>query len=178
MKELFGLFAQIAMSRKGPQDLPASYFVLALTVVGYWVVRYIVSLVTPPSDHWQLHLVVEIAFTLTWYAVLLRAVGKPERFVQTATAVFGTWLLLGPPWVVAIHFSQTLSEKDVLYAPMVILALAVAIWIIRATSYVLKHALEMPIAACVLLTILQTFSGELLMKAVSPAPTVTTLPTT
>jgi hypothetical protein len=174
MKELFRLFAQIALSRKGPQDLPASYVVLGLTVLGYWVVRYVISSIMPPTDHWRLHLLVEVVFTLVWYAVLLRTVGKPERFVQTATAIFGSWLLLAPPWVVAIHFSQTLPEKHVLYAPMVIIALAIAIWIIRASSYVLKHALELPIAACVLLTILQTFTGELLMRAISPAPAVTT----
>ena len=167
MKELFGLFAQIALSRKGPQDLPASYLVLALTVAGFWLIRYAVSLVAPPADHWRLHLIVEVAFTLSWYAVLLRAVGRAERFVQTATAIFGSWLVLGPPWIVALHFSQVLPEKHLLYAPMVLIALAMAIWIIRASSYVLKHALEMPIAACVLLTILQTFTGELLMRAVS-----------
>ena len=49
MKELFGLFAQIAISRKGPQDLPASYFLLGLTVLGYWVIRYVLSLLMPPA---------------------------------------------------------------------------------------------------------------------------------
>jgi hypothetical protein len=173
MKELFGLFAQIALSRKGPQDLPASYLVLALTVAGYWLIRFAVSTLAPPTPQWRLHLVVEILFALTWYAVLLRTVGRPERFVQTATAIFGAWILLGPPWVIAIHFSQTLPVKHVLYAPMALITLAIAIWIIRASSYVLKHALEMPIAACVLLTILQTFTGELLMRAVSPPQILT-----
>ena len=173
MKELVRVFAQIALSRKGPQDLPASYAVLALTVAGYWLIRYIVSLVTPPTAHWQLHLAIEVVFTLIWFAALLRTVGRPERFVQTATAVFGSWVLLTPPWVIAIHFSQTLPQGHALYAPTVIAALALAIWIIRASSYVLKHALELPIAACVLLTLLQTFTGELLMRAATPNPLVT-----
>lgn len=173
MKELFGLFAQIAISRKGPQDLPASYLLLALTVIGYWVIRYVVSMMMPPAEHWRLHLLVEVVFTLAWYAVLLRAVGKPERFMQTVTAIFGSWVLLTPPWIIAVHFWQELPEKDALYAPMAIVALAIAIWIIRAGSYVLKHALELPLVACVILTILQTFTGELLMRAVSPPITVT-----
>ncbi len=173
MKELFGLFAQIAISRKGPQDLPASYFLLALTVIGFWVTRYLFSAALPPGAHWRLQLLVEVVFTLAWYAVLLRAVGRPERFVQTATAIFGSWLLLAPPWIVAMHFWQSLPEQHVLYAPMAILALAFAIWIIRAGSYVLKHALELPIVACVLLTLLQTFTNALLLRAVSPPTTVT-----
>jgi hypothetical protein len=173
MKELFGLFAQIAISRKGPQDLPASYFLLALTVIGYWALRYTVSALMPPTEHWRLHLFIEVSFTLAWYAVLLRLVGKPERFIQTVTAIFGSYLLLMPPWIVAVHFWQELPEQHALYAPMAIVALAVAIWVIRAESYVLKHALELPILACVILTILQTFTGEMLMRVVSPPPPVT-----
>jgi hypothetical protein len=174
MKELFGLFAQIAISRKGPQDLPASYFLLALTVIGYWVIRYVVSAWMPPAEHWRVHLLVEVASTLVWYAVLLRVVGKPERFTQTVTALFGSWLLLQPPWVIAVHFWQELPEKHFLYTPLALVALAIAIWIIRAGSYVLKHALELPILACVVLTIMQTFTSEMLMRAVSPPPTTVT----
>jgi len=174
MKELFGLFAQIALSRKGPQDLPASSVVLVLTVLGYLLIRFLVSAVMPPTPQWRLHLLIEIGFTLAWYAVLLRTVGKPERFVQTVTAIFGYELVLAPVWIVAIYFSQRVKPEDALYVPVVLLALALAIWIIRAGSYVLKAALELPLAVCVLLTILQIFTGELLMRAVSPAQVVTT----
>ena len=168
MKELFGLFAQIAISRRGPQDLPASHVLMALTVIGYWLMRYVLSALMPPADHWRLHLLIEVVFTIVWYAVLLRAVGKPERFMQTTTAIFGSLLLLTPPWIVAVHFWQALPETHALFAPMAILALALAIWTIRAESYVLKHALELPIVACVILTILQNFTGVLLLRAISP----------
>jgi hypothetical protein len=173
MKELFGLFAQIAISRKGPQDLPASYLLLALTVAGYWVLRYAVSVPLPPAHHWRMHLAIEIVFTLAWYAVLLRSLGRPERFLQAMSAMFGAWLVMAVPWVAAIHFSQTLPKEHLMYRPSMILALVVAIWIIRAFSYVLKHALELPIAACVLLALVQIFTGEMLMKAFTPAPLVT-----
>ena len=173
MKELFGLFAQIAISRKGPQDLPASYVLLALTVLGYWVLRYAVSLAAPPAEHWRTHLLVQVVFTLVWYAVLLRAVGKPERFVQTATAIFGAQLLLDPPGVIAVHLWQELPEEHALFVPMAFVVLVIAIWVIRMGSYVLKHALELPLLACVILTILQTFTGEMLVRAVSPPPSPT-----
>ena len=48
MKELLALFAQIAVSRKGPQDLPASWLLLVLTVAGYGIIRFLVSSVMPP----------------------------------------------------------------------------------------------------------------------------------
>jgi hypothetical protein len=168
MKELFGLFAQIAISRKGPQDLPASSVVLVLTVLGYFLIQYIVSWAMLPTAQWRLHLVVETGFTLAWYAVLLRVVGKPERFVQTATAIFGYSLVLAPLLLVAIFLSQHVKPDHALYVPVMLYALALAIWIIRAGSYILKAALELPIAVCVLLTILQIFTGQMLVWAISP----------
>ena len=39
MKELVKLFTQIALLRRGPQDLPASMLLLALTIVAYLVVN-------------------------------------------------------------------------------------------------------------------------------------------
>jgi hypothetical protein len=172
MKELFGLFAQIAVSRKGPQDLPASSLVLALTVLGYWLVGYVAGRVLPPTVHWRLHLVIDIVFTLLWYALLLRSARRPERFVQTATAFFGVSSLLLPVWNVAIHYSLVLPKEHALYNPVVFCALAIAIWVIRAGSYILKAALELPFAACVLLMILQIFTGDLLMQAFTPAPLI------
>jgi hypothetical protein len=168
MKELVQLFGQIAMSRKGPQDLPASWLVLALTLIGYAIVRAIVSWGLPPTAYWQRHLIVEIIFSLLWYGTLLRTVGKPERFLQTMTAMFGFSLLLFPPWIAAIHYSQVLSDKHPLYTPVALLALVLIVWIIRAASYVLKAALELPIAACVLLTILQFLASDLLLRAITP----------
>ena len=37
MKELIQLFTQIALLRRGPQDLPASLLLLTLTMIGYLV---------------------------------------------------------------------------------------------------------------------------------------------
>ena len=44
MRELIQLFAQIALLRRGPQDLPASTLLLALTVIGYLAVMLVVTL--------------------------------------------------------------------------------------------------------------------------------------
>jgi hypothetical protein len=175
MKELLALFAQIAVSRKGPQDLPASSVVLVLTVAGYFFIRFLVSSLMPPTAQWREHLFIEIAFTLVWYAALLKTVGKPERFLQTATAIFGYELVLTPMFVVTIYLSQQVKPDEALYFPIALIALGLAIWLIRAGSYVLKAALELPIVACVFLTILQIFAGEVLMRALSsPPPPVTT----
>jgi hypothetical protein len=169
MKELVRLFTQIALSRKGPQDLPASPILLAAAVLGYFIVTYIVSTVLPPIDPWRLHLFVDVGFTLAWYAVLLRAFGKPERFLQTATAMFGYQAVLAPPWIAAINLSRRFPEDALWQFPVAVIGLAIAIWMIRAGSHILKSALELPLAACVLLIILQIFAGQLVLLALTPS---------
>ena len=51
MKELIGLFTQIALLRRGPQDLPASMLLLVLTIGGYLCVNLLVALALPPVPH-------------------------------------------------------------------------------------------------------------------------------
>jgi hypothetical protein len=48
MKELVRLFVQIALMRKGPQDLPNSAVLLALTVAANFIVNFLVSAALPP----------------------------------------------------------------------------------------------------------------------------------
>jgi len=168
MRELLRLFGQIALSRRGPQDLPASPLLLAVTVVCYIAVYFGMGTLLPPVDSWRSQLFVEVAFTLVWYAILLRAFGKPERYLQTTTAMFGYQLVLAPLWIAAIYLSRNFSDDSPLQFPAAIIGLAILIWVIRAGGYVLKAALELPTAACVVLFILQILAGQLVLIAMSP----------
>src|SRR5438034_4229748 len=87
MTELIQLFAQIALLRRGPQDLPASTLLLALTVGGYLCVNLVVSGLMPPVQGWPepAQVPVDTVFTLVWYVALLKLFGRSERILQTAT---------------------------------------------------------------------------------------------
>src|SRR6516225_11291076 len=85
MSEFIRLFTQIALLRRGPQDLPASGLLLALTVAGYLAVNFVVSIFLPPDARWRETLAVGTVFTLVWYVLLLQLVGRPERTLQTTT---------------------------------------------------------------------------------------------
>lgn len=169
MTELLRLFGEIALSRKGPQDLPASPLLLALTVAAYAGVAFGVNLLLSPAESWRLQLLVEIAFTLAWNAVLLRAFGKAERFLQTATAVFGYQLVLAPPFIAVMSLTRRFTEDSAAswQFPVAVLALALVIWMIRAGSYVLKAALEVPIIACVALIFAEILASQLVLIALN-----------
>jgi hypothetical protein len=164
MKELVRLFVQIALMRKGPQDLPASATLLAGTAAGFFIINCLVSAALPPiPGHWFGQLVVEVVFVFVWYALLLRLLNRPERFLQTTTAVFGYQAVLAPLWISAVWLVRQFSDDDTWRLPISMVGLAIVIWTVAANARVLKAALEWATPACVALVILQYLAGQILL---------------
>jgi hypothetical protein len=169
MKELVRLFMQIALMRKGPQDLPASATLLAATAAGYFLVNCVVSAALPPiRGPWFGHLVVDVLFTLAWYALLLQILRRPERFLQTTTAVFGYQAVLSPFWIACVWLIRQFSEDDAWRFPVVLMGLAIVVWLVAANARVLKAALEWTLPSCVALVILQILAGQMLLVYLFP----------
>jgi hypothetical protein len=164
MKELVRLFVQIAMLRKGPQDLPASVIVLTAAAAGFFIINCVVSAALPPiAGPWFGHLVVNIAFTLVWYALLMRFLGRPERFLQTTAAVFGYQAVLAPLWIVSLWLVRQFADDDAWRLTISIFALAIVVWKVAVNAGVLKAAIEWGMPACVALVILQFLAGQILL---------------
>jgi len=168
MKDLVRLFAQIALLRRGPQDLPASMLLLVLTVLGYLCVNFLLNSVLPPDNHWRGPLLADTAFMLLWYIGLLRLVGRPERILQTTTAVFGFQAVLSPLLVAAEWLMGRFAEDFTWQVPVTCVGLLLLAWLIAANSHVVKAALEWSGSASVALVILQTLVGWLVEFALFP----------
>jgi hypothetical protein len=173
MRELIRLFTQIALLRRGPQDVPASMLLLAMTVVGYSGVSFLVSSLMPPIKGWpeRLVIVIDVAFTLAWYAVLLRLVGRSERTLQTTTAVFGFQAVLSPLLIISDWLVLRFAQDTTWNLPVALMWLVILIWVIAANSHVVKAALEWSSAASVALVILPILTEQLLQFALLPATT-------
>ena len=164
MKELVRLFVEIALMRKGPQDLPASVALLATSAAGYFIVNCLVSAALPPiPGPWLWHLVVDVVFTFVWYALLLRILRRPERFLQTTTAVFGYQAVLAPLWIAAVWLVRQFADDDTWRLPISMIGLGIVVWKVAANAQVLKAALEWALPACVALVILQYLAGQILL---------------
>lgn len=162
MREVLKLFAQILLLRRGPQDLPASGLLLVLTVVAYVVVNCVFSYLFPPAREWPALLLIDVGFLLLWNALLLKAAGRPERTLQTTTAVFGYQLLLSPLLVILQWLAQRLHGDPTWEGPMVAAGLVLLVWVVAANSRIVSAALEWSITAGVALVIVQTLAEELL----------------
>jgi hypothetical protein len=166
MKELIQLFTQIALLRRGPQDLPASLLLLALTIVGYFGVNVLVSSLMPPIKGWAAaHLAIDVVFTLVWYVVLLRVAGRSERTLQTTTAVFGFQAVLSPLLVISESLMLRFAQDPTWQLPVALMWLTLVIWVVAANSHVVKAALEWSSAASLVLVILQILAGQLVLFA-------------
>src|SRR3984885_3199080 len=163
MKELIALFTQIALLRR---------------IGGSLCVNLLVALALPALPHaaaagahavegqWLAPLLIETLFTLVWDVALLRFAGRPERTLQTVTAVFGLQTVLAPltdtfDWLM-VRFSGDGSWQ----VPVACAELLAWTWLIAANSYVVKAALEWSSTASVVLVILQVVVEVALLLAV------------
>jgi len=179
MKELIGLFTQIALLRRGPQDLPASMLLLVLTIGGYLCVNLLIGLALPPlqphaaaggapavDSRWLAQLLIDTAFTVVWYVALLRIARRPERTLQTTTAVFGFQAVLAPLTNAFEWAMRRFGEDATWKLPVFCAWLLMVAWLIAANSHIVKAALEWSNTASVVLVILQMLAGGLLLLAV------------
>jgi len=178
MSGILRLFIDIALLRRGPQDLPASAALLAATIAGYVVVNTLVSLVLPPtSGPWLAHLAVDVIFTLVWYAALMRVYKRPERFLQTTTAVFGFQMVLAPLYISIVWLVGRYQNNQNWLLPIALLGLGALAWVLAVNGRVLKAALDRPLVVCIGLVLLQTALGQLLLLALFSEPGGTATPT-
>jgi len=175
MKELIQAFTQIALLRRGPQDLPASRVLLGLTMIAYFGVSFVVASLLPSLPGWEVHPAIEVLFWLVWYFVLLRIAGRSERILQTTTAVIGFQAVLAAPLIISNWLLLRFLKDETWQLPVMLMWLMLFIWMVAANSHVVKAAFEWSSFASVALVILQIFAGELLVTALfAPLPPGTT----
>ena len=95
MWKLLQTFVDIALWRKGPQDLPASRFLLQLALAGYVASSFVqIQLLDLRLRTAFIIVGVDVAMMMLWLWVVLAFFGRSQRFIQTLTAMFGVGTLL------------------------------------------------------------------------------------
>ncbi len=170
MTELVRLYAQIALLRAKPQDVPASNALLISTILAYILIHVAFIAVLPLLGYGVSTVLVDVVFTIIWYAVLLRVAHKPERFVQTTTALFGYQVVLAPLVIFASWLLRRFGGDVGWQFPILLLFIVILVWTVAINSHVVKEALNWSTASSVALVILQIVTQQLLLYAIFPAP--------
>lgn len=161
------LYFAIAIWRRGPQDLPAIGILLPLTIAAYVLVSVAVGALLPgmrPGWFWQV--VLDTLFFLLWYWMLLVIARRRERYLQTATALFGLQTVLAAPTMALVWLMHRYAHDDSVHLLLYIASLAIAIWTLLATGHILRSALERALGFCMILALLQVLVEELVFLSV------------
>ncbi|MEO8306739.1 MAG: hypothetical protein ABI616_01695 [Pseudomonadota bacterium] len=164
-----GLFADIARLRRGPEDLPVSTTLLLLTAIAYAALdALLLSLAPGLPGNPVLLIAIDIGVTLAWYAMLLRIARKPERYLQTVTAVLGFQLVLAPVLIASGWLFLKYQADTTWQLPVAMVRLVIEVWALIVLSRILRSATGWPAFGCVALSIGQELVTLLLVSAAVP----------
>jgi hypothetical protein len=164
MPSILRLYLDIALLRRGPQDVPVSPRLLWGTLAAFLAINAaLTAAFRPAGADWVGQLLVSAAFTLLWYRLLLQAFGRVERYQQTVTAVLGFGCVVAPVIVPLAGRLVAYAEKPEEAMPLMLVLLPLAGYLIYVSARILHAAIERPMFQCVALVLLQTFLEPLLL---------------
>lgn len=160
------LYVDIALWRRGPQDLPAVGILLPLTIGAYVLISVALGEALPAlRAGWIPQVLADTGFIALWYWLLLALARRRERYLQTAAALFGLQSALAAPSIVSAWLLQRFAHDMTWLAVGYACAITVLIWTVAATGHVLRAALERSLGFCVILAFLQMLVEELALLA-------------
>lgn len=131
-------FLQVALLRLGPEDLPASPLLLAVTAAAYIFVDLLVIAMLYPANVVMPLLLADVMLLLVWCWALLVFFGHLSRWSQTVTAMLGAGALLQ---VIALPFS-VLTIFDDMAALRVAVLVMILLWAIAVHGHILARSLS------------------------------------
>ena len=155
MWPLASAFLDIALHRRGPEDLPASSFLVALLFPVYLLSGLAVIWIDSGSTSANVLIgIIEPCALVAFIWIVLVFAGKPARFRQTASAVLGTgiWLNLLAMPLQAWHDAVRTGEEDMTFALFLLIVLV--LWSVDISGYILSRALSQPYMVGVLIVVL------------------------
>ncbi len=136
-------FLDIVLWRRGPQDLPASRMLLWLTAAAYVAVSTLqLMLLEEPVAAWLVFVVLDPVLLAAGVYLLLKLFGKTDRFLQTATAVLGTGVVLGLAMFLPVQWLLTASGVPAESTAAGLIALGMVVIFALVTGRILKLATD------------------------------------
>lgn len=165
------LFLDIARFRRGPEDVPADRSLLLATMAGYGLISLVLAMIPQQQgEHPVAVLLVDAALTMSWVWLMLRVAGKPERFLQTMTAIFGFQMIAAPPLGMALLLYLNFHENPAWQLAVSLPIIALGIWALTVSARILSAATAWPVLGCIGLVLLQALVNRGILLLLFPAP--------
>lgn len=177
MQTLIRLFIDIALHRKGPQDVPAAGSMLGLALLAYLMLG--VATLWPSARSVNLlagQLALDLGLTVLIFGGLLAVTGRTERVTQTLSALFGTGALLSAlalPFVwVAVRVLADGAPVEGMELPALLSTMGLFVLLLVSllvTGHILRHALDWSYSAGVLAAVVYFALSVGLFRRIFPA---------
>lgn len=142
MLPLAKAFLDIAIWRQTPEHLPASALLLALTATAAALMEVMGALL-PPPPHGQivLRILLEVGMPLLFSWLLLSLARRPERFLQTASALLGVGALAALVLYPLNSVLQLMGPEHAAALPLGVLYTGFLIGYLLACAHIWRSAL-------------------------------------
>lgn len=180
MLALIKVFVDIALWRKGPQHLPASGLLLAVTTLAYFGMSLALGgaqqmlaadIKGRPVDPVLARTLLELAIVLGWMWLLLALFKRGDRFWQSATALMGTGIVISPIVIVAQLALWRIGPNNPVAWPVWLTLLAAGIWYLLVVAHIVRSALDIKLFPAIVLTMLYAVSEYFILVRLLGAPT-------
>lgn len=168
MNRLLAYFLDLCLLRAAPQDLPASILGLGLTFAGNLAVTLL--LITSAEVDAGTALgqgLLDTALMLATLYLVLSALGRLGRFLQTSTALLGSSALIGLLTIPLVDLGSGPAESIGTLVGVWMLLVVVG-WSLLVAGHILRHAFELRLAQGVLIAGLFNLLSYMLVNAVFP----------
>ena len=154
----------IALLRAGPQDLPFSPLLMGLTIVATGTINLpVIQRYTPDAEPLaQIGLLVGYNLAFLGGALWLR--GHGARFVQSASALFGTDAVIS---VAALPVLLLVGQPDEANALGALGFLALLIWNIAVVNHILRAALAVNTTVSLIASLAYIFGASAFVRMVT-----------
>ncbi len=152
MLVLFRLFLDIALLKKGPQDVPYSPFLFVFLFVIVFVVEIVTSFI-PGYDGKVIDFGVNIRFFIVANIVIISVIfllfkyyGKADRFLQSLTAITGAELILVIIQLPAVFFVMNGAggEPSIIVDFAALVLMVTLVWDLVIYMHIFHIALATP----------------------------------
>ncbi|MBA1146849.1 hypothetical protein H0Z60_07220 [Ectothiorhodospiraceae bacterium WFHF3C12] len=165
MFEVVQRLVGICLFQNGPQDLPASWNLLIVALAVDIALGYPAAMAYSPGDYAGLQILVATAVTAVFVYGAVNAIGQGRRFVQTATAVFGTDAIIT---LMALPIALTMAPGPRTAVTLGDLGLlAMGVWNIAILGHILRHALSVTLGIGVMVALGYTLAVVLITGAIT-----------
>ena len=155
-------FINICLLKEGPEDLPHSYVLLGIVILLGFLISILIGSIDQNIKVAGLASILGLFFTFVFSKLLL--INKPERFLQTFTAMIGVDAIISVvsvPSFYSLKFLE-LSELTEMFFSLTIFALLV--WVVIVYGYIFSKALSIMMGYGVAISIGYAFLSSVIFR--------------